>query len=341
MNHQRLARASIVVVAVLLLAVLHFAVGTRTHQLHVVHVLLGSLTLIPILAAAVWFGLRGGLAAAVLAGAIYYVHMRLSWPGQPMENVNQAATIGTYLVVGIVSGILVDAQERERRRRMDGERNAQRSAIIQGFASLARALGSRDGASMLHSENVARLSVELGRRLGLPPDRVEILRLASLMHDIGKIGVRDDVLLKPGALTPDELTEIHHHPAIAAAILKPIQGTEEIAQIVLAHHERLDGSGYPHGLRDEQIPLESKVLSVADAFCALTEQRPYHGALMDPAHAMSIIDPMAGQELDDQTVQILRELISTDQAGNAPQIATRRGETNNTGRPVGQKIRRD
>lgn len=310
MTGTRLARAVILAATILLLAVMHFAIGTTTHRLHIGHVVLANLTLVPILAAAVWFGLPGGVGSAVLASALYFAHMRLSWANQPMENVNQLGQIVVYLLVGAASGVLVQWQERERAARLRSEASAQREAIIQGLTALNRALGSRDGAALKHSENVARLSVELGRRCGLAPQRVELLRLAALVHDVGKIGISDDVLFKPTGLTEMEIAEMHHHPAIAAAILKGIRGTEQIAQIVMAHHEKLNGTGYPLGLRDEQIPPEARVLSVADVFCALTEPRPYKPAVMSAQEAMRIIHTMAGAELDPLVVELLDGLVS-------------------------------
>lgn len=309
MTGTRLARAAILAAAILLLAVLHFAIGTSTHRLHIDHLILAYLTLVPILAGAIWFGVGGGASTAAFASALYFAHMKLSWPNQPMENANQLGQISVYLLVGVVAGLLVRWQERERATRLQAEANTQREAIIQGLAALNRALGSRDGAAMKHSENVARLSVELGRRCGLAPARIETLRLAALVHDIGKIGITDDVLFKPAGLTEIEVAQMHQHPAIAAAILKGIRGTEPIAEIVLAHHEKLNGTGYPLGLRDEQIPLEAKILSVADVFCALTEPRAYKPAVMSAEQAMQIIRPMAGAELDPLVVELLGGLV--------------------------------
>jgi putative nucleotidyltransferase with HDIG domain len=305
----RSARVAVLGGAALVLAVLHLAVRTDSHPLHIVHLALGWLSLLPILAGAIWFGLRGGIYTALLVSALYFVHMRFSWPNQPMENANQMTMIAVYLFVGTASGILVMLQDRERQRRITVEQNAQREAIAQGLTSLATALGSRDGYTLQHSRNVARLAVELGMRRGLPPERLELLRLAALVHDIGKIGVRDEVLLKPDRFTSDEAEEMHRHPDIAADILRGIRGTEEIAAIVLAHHERLDGTGYPLGLRGDQIPLEAQILSVADIFCALTEQRAYKPTGVDAARAMQMIEPLAHKELDGVTVQLLKEML--------------------------------
>jgi len=310
MQFNKTTRKMMLIGTIIVVAAMHFAVGTQTHSLHIVHVTLGLLSLLPILAGAVWFGFRGGVLAAGAVSILYYAHMRLNWPDQPMENINQVATIVTYLFVGSVAGLLVRMQERERLRRMQVEQDAQRQAVVQGLASLAKALGSRDDYTLRHSENVARLAVELGGRRRLSPARIESLRLAALVHDIGKIAVRDDVLLKPGRLSAEETSAVRRHPAIAAEILSAIRGTEEIAAIVLAHHEKLNGTGYPMGLKEQQISLESKILSVADIFCALTESRPYKSVLMDARQALSIIDPMAGIELDAQTVHALRQIVA-------------------------------
>ncbi len=309
MNHGKRTKVLLLVLAVLSLTAAHFAVGRLTHRQHVVHVILGETYLVPIIASAVWFGLGGSAATSVVISLAYYGHIRFSWPGQPMENANQLAMIGVYLVLGIVSGILVDMQERERSRRQEAERRKQREGIIQGIAGLCNALGFRDEHTREHSESVARLAVEIGKRRGLRSDRLDLLRLAGLLHDIGKIGVRDDVLFKPDELTVDERAAMERHPVVAAQILKPIRGTEEIAEIVLAHHECPDGSGYPFGLTSEQIPVEAHILRVADVFSSLTEKRPYKSAL-DLDEAMEVINKMTGPQLDPESVQALQQVVN-------------------------------
>lgn len=307
----------------LLIASLHFSLGTATHPLHVAHVALGVLALGPILAAAIWYGLPGGVLSSALFAIMYAVHMRVNWSNQPMENTNQIAMITVYLLVGSVAGILEDLQGRERNRRLAVQESAQREAIIQGLASLDRALGSRDRGTLRHSENVAWLAVALARRIGLTEERIETLRLAALVHDIGKIGIRDDVLLKPARLTAEEYEEIQRHPRLAAEILLAIHGTEQIAEIVLAHHERLDGQGYPRGLKDPEIPIEAKVLSVADVYCALTEARPYNRTrLLGANEALSLIKSMAGSALDRRVVDELAGLITSKRASSCANPAS-------------------
>ena len=305
MNQETRTKAAVVAVSALAISLIHFTVPTQSHDLHVIHLVLGAASLLPILIGSVWLGLAGGTLTSTLVSGLYFAHMRLSWPDQPMENANQAAMIFVYLFVGTTSGVLITLRDRERNRRTAIEQSAQREAIMQGLSSLAAALGSRDADTLEHSRNVARLAVELGRRRGLDKDRVELLRLAALVHDIGKIGVRDDVLLKPDRLTPEEAVQMRKHPSLAADILRSIGGTEAIAEIVLSHHEKLNGTGYPRGLRDGEIPLEAQILAVADIFCALTEGRRYQRNTMSPAQAMQIIGSMAGSELDTHTVNML------------------------------------
>jgi putative nucleotidyltransferase with HDIG domain len=298
-------RVALLGVSVLLLGVTHFTVGTGTHPAHVVHVILGGLYLLPIIAGALWFGLGGGVAVSLAASHVYLAHILLSWPHRPMENVNQYATIGVYLLVGAVSGFLV---ERERR--------AQREVVIEGIASLSNALGSRDEYTREHSERVAHLAVRIGRRRGLSGRKLEVLRLASLMHDVGKIGIPDDILLKPRELTPDERARIERHPALAAEILRPILGAREIAEIVLSHHECPDGSGYPRGQVGDQIPLEARILRVADVYTALKDSRVYKPA-MPTEEVMKRLGDLAGPKLDRESVRMLDQLVKEAVDGNS------------------------
>jgi putative nucleotidyltransferase with HDIG domain len=257
----------------------HALVPVGTHPLHVIHVVLGALYFVPIAAAAIWFGTRGGLAASSGAAALYLLHAVRAWSGQPMENTNQVATAALFVWFGAVTGTLSRLREAERAKRLAAERAAQRAGSIQAIASLAEALGFRDEGTRDHSERVANLAVRIASRLGWEGEPLEALRLAALVHDVGKIGVRDDVLLKPGTLGPEERARIERHPEIAADILRPVAGTGEIARIVLAHHEAPDGSGYPRGLAGEDVPEGARILRVADVYCALRESRAYKAPL--------------------------------------------------------------
>jgi putative nucleotidyltransferase with HDIG domain len=292
---QSVARSLILVGAIVMLTAGHFTVsrltrpGTDEHTHHVAHVVLQALYLLPVIGAAIWFGLRGGVSAAGTVAVAYSLHFLNIWPDEHPEYVSQATMVVMFFVVGAVAGALVDQQDRERRHAAEIEHRAQRAAIVQGIAGLSSALGFRDDYTRQHSERVADLAVAVGRALDLPADRLELLRLAALVHDVGKIGVPDDILFKPDDLTAEERAAIERHPLVAAEILSSIGGTEEIAQIVLAHHESPDGRGYPRGVKAEAIPTEAAVLRVADVFSALTDKRTYKPAMGADAALASML----------------------------------------------------
>lgn len=271
----RLRRVVFVASTFVAITAVHGGVAHQTHGLHAVHVVFGALYLVPTMAAAVWLRPAAGVVGAVLAAVAYLVHARLAWPGDVMEMVDHGVMATVYVLVGTVSAALVHAAERERQRREELERRADREAAIQAVASLSKALRSRDDGTAAHSERVARVAEAIACSLGLPRARVDVVRLAGLVHDVGKIGIRDDVLLKPGALTADERAAIERHPVIAAEILAPLRGGAELSRIVAAHHEAPDGSGYPAHLTAERIPAEAAILKVADVYAALLERRPY------------------------------------------------------------------
>lgn len=139
-------------------------------------------------------------------------------------------------------------------------------------------LDARDPYTFTHSWRVAELSVLISENMGLAKDKIEKIHIAAHLHDIGKIGVPDKVLNKTGKLTNDKILHIQAHPRIGYNIIERLPIFEEISPIVLYHHERFDGLGYPDGLKGECIPLESRIISVVDAFDALSSDRPYRKA---------------------------------------------------------------
>ncbi len=149
------------------------------------------------------------------------------------------------------------------------------AAYTAAIRALATALDARDPYTAGHSERVSVLSVAIGRTLSLSADDLEVLRLGALLHDIGKIGVPDDVLRKPGALTPSEYDTIKQHTVLGARILRTVPFLSRHVAIVELHHERPDGNGYPHGLVGDDIPLAAHIVHVADAYDAMTNARAY------------------------------------------------------------------
>jgi diguanylate cyclase (GGDEF)-like protein/putative nucleotidyltransferase with HDIG domain len=161
---------------------------------------------------------------------------------------------------------------------------------------LAETLDVRDGGTARHSHTVGRYAGDIARALGLDEGRVERIRAAGVLHDIGKLGVADAILFKPGTLTVDEWTEMRRHSELGARILAHAN-LADIASWVLAHHERLDGHGYPHGLAGEAIPIEARILAVADAYEAMTADRAYRKA-MTPVEAREELVRAAGGQFD-------------------------------------------
>jgi putative nucleotidyltransferase with HDIG domain len=178
------------------------------------------------------------------------------------------------------------------------------AACTGAIRALATALDARDPYTAGHSERVSVLSVAIGRTLSLPPDELEVLRLGALLHDIGKIGVPDDVLRKPGGLTASEFDAIKEHPVLGARILRQVPFLAPHIPIVELHHERPDGRGYPVGLRGDDIPLAARIVHVADAYDAMTSARAYRGA-RPSSDAMRELWRCAGTEFHAEIVGAL------------------------------------
>ncbi len=183
---------------------------------------------------------------------------------------------------------------------------------------LTAAIDAKDPYTWGHSERVARMAVRLARQMDMPPAVQSDLYLAGLLHDVGKIGVRDDVLQKPGRLTPEEMTHIQEHPVIGDRLVGHVRPLQHLRPGVRNHHERWDGRGYPDGLVGEEIPLQARVLAVADSCDAMMHTRPYRAAL--PTERIEeIMREGAGTQWDPHVVaafQVCRqELYSICQRG--------------------------
>ena len=176
---------------------------------------------------------------------------------------------------------------------------------LQTIRTLTSAIDARDPYTAGHSVRVGQLSVEIGRELALPRRDLQFLEIGGYLHDVGKIGIRDNVLLKEGPLTEQERLMIAEHPRIGINIVKNVDLPTEVLDIVAGHHEKLDGTGYPYGLDGEAITVFARVAAVADIYDALTTQRPYKPALT-PKRSMRILkDEVAANHLDEQAVSAL------------------------------------
>jgi putative nucleotidyltransferase with HDIG domain len=180
------------------------------------------------------------------------------------------------------------------------------------LTALARTIDAKSPWTSGHSEQVANLSVAIGRRLGLPQTTLTALQRGGLVHDIGKIAVPGSILDKKGKLTPEERTIIESHPEEGVRILEPVPGMDDILPMVLYHHEAWDGSGYPVGLAGDAIPLEARIMAVADQFDALSADRPYRGGLSREA-TTDFIKGQAGTGLDPAIVEVFLELLLSDE----------------------------
>jgi putative two-component system response regulator len=147
------------------------------------------------------------------------------------------------------------------------------------LVALASAVDAKDPATEHHCGRVAERSLQLAQLAGLGQDAVEAVGYGAVLHDVGKIGIREDVLRKPGALTDEERTEMQRHPLIGAEILRPLRLGFTVGPIVRAHHERWDGRGYPDGLGGDEIPIGARIVSIVDAHDAMTHDRPYRARL--------------------------------------------------------------
>jgi HD-GYP domain-containing protein (c-di-GMP phosphodiesterase class II) len=167
--------------------------------------------------------------------------------------------------------------------------------------SLVSLIDLRDRYTGGHSQRVAKYVGSIAVQMGLPDDETEAIVFAASLHDIGKIGVPDHILLKPGRLDDDEFDWIRRHPEWGWMAIRSVSGFEEAALLILHHHERLDGRGYPGRLCGNEIPLGSRLITVADSYDALTTNRPYRGA-RSRAEALAELQRCAGTQFDAQVV---------------------------------------
>ena len=177
-----------------------------------------------------------------------------------------------------------------------------RNSYVSTVRLIADALEAKDPFLRKHSDEVSGYVAAVADRLGLEPRRREELLFGSLLHDVGKIGISERILLKPADLTPEERSIIELHPRIGYRLVQQVPALQSIAPAILHHHERFDGGGYPQGLKGEQIPIEARIISVADSFSAMTSDRPYRGRI-SVDEALGELERCAGEQFDPEVVR--------------------------------------
>src|SRR5258708_16915587 len=175
------------------------------------------------------------------------------------------------------------------------------------------AIDAKDQTSQLHIRRVQLYAAALARGLGMSENEIQGVKTAALLHDIGKLAVPEHILSKPGPLTPEEFQKIRAHPKVGADIVSSVPFPYPVAPLILSHHERWDGKGYPAGLKGAEIPLGARILSVVDYFAALMAERPYHKAMTSEA-AIGLLQQEAGKGPDPQVVSLFHELLPSLQA---------------------------
>lgn len=199
-----------------------------------------------------------------------------------------------------------------------------RTSYVATVRMLAEAIEAKDPSTRLHSEEVADYVGAVADQLDIEPRRREELLIGSLLHDVGKIGISERILLKPGPLTPEERDAIELHPGIGFSLVRKVPALEGIAPAVLHHHERYDGNGYPKGLAGEDIPLEARVIGVADSFSAMTAARPYREP-MTVEQACEELKRCAGSQFDPHVVKLFVEEVLKNPPGSGSSDSNRLG----------------
>lgn len=181
-------------------------------------------------------------------------------------------------------------------------------SLIEMMLVLVQALEERDEYTRGHSERVSKLSIAIGKELGFQDSHLKMLSRGALLHDIGKIGIRDELLYKPGSFTPEERARMNKHPEKGHFIVLNCHLLWDVIPMIRSHHENYDGSGYPDGLKGEEILIEARIVSLADYFDALATARPYKQAL-SKEDSIAYVKNMSGKKFDPNVVNAFLKVV--------------------------------
>ncbi|MHC9543830.1 MAG: HD domain-containing phosphohydrolase [Vulcanimicrobiota bacterium] len=210
-----------------------------------------------------------------------------------------------------LSSVEKSIEEYRSQNREKEERYRYRDDFISTIKQISIAIEHRDPYLYGHSEKVAQMCLQIGSRLGLSLERMENLEVAACLHDLGQVEIKQKVMQKKGPLTDEEYNEIKNHPSIARNLLSSVPRFQEVIDIILHHHERYDGSGYPSGLKSEDIPLESRILSLAESYTSLLENRPHRGSYTSD-ETLQILMQESGTSFDPELLEVLKSVVTGD-----------------------------
>jgi putative nucleotidyltransferase with HDIG domain len=241
-----------------------------------------------------WFGARGATASTVFATVVCGGLAGNTWPVEVSAQVERVGEVAVFWLVGALSASFFEQQKR-----FVGEIEVANDNTL---LALAAALDVREHNTGVHSQRVADYTLRLAREMGVrDKDTLDVFWRGALLHDLGKIGIPDEVLLKPGPLSQEEWVVMRNHPDVGARMLRKIEFLRGPSEIVLSHHERYDGAGYPRQLKGAQIPLGARLFAVIDVYDALTTDRAYHTA-RSHTDALAKLREESGTHFDSEVV---------------------------------------
>ncbi len=267
---RRRKKGTVIATLIAAIGVAHFAVPSGPAPWDWIHALVQKLYYVPVLMGAYCFGVRGGVLTASAVTGLFLGHFVMDLGIDPVRQAEQLGETASVWVVATAAMLLFNRD----RCAIEEMRKAHEETL----SALATSLEMREHETALHSRRVRDYTLMLADRMGLEGGGVQ-LRTGAYFHDLGKIGLPDSILLKEEGLSEEEWKAVRLHPKAGAALIGKLSFLDEACEMVLAHHERFDGTGYPAGLAGERIPVGARIFAVADVFDALTTVRPYHPAL--------------------------------------------------------------
>ncbi len=256
--------------------------------------------LLPILLSAMWFGARGAASSTAFATLVCAGLAGNDWPSEVSSQIGRVGEVAVFWLVGALSASFFEQQKR-----FIGKIEVANDNTLMALAS---ALDVREHNTGVHSQRVADYTLRLAREVGVrDKDTLDVFWRGALLHDVGKIGIPDNVLLKPGPLSEEEWVVMRNHPEVGGRMLQKIEFLRGPYEIVLSHHERYDGTGYPRKLKGSQIPLGARLFAVIDVYDALTTDRAYHTA-RSHTDALTKVREMADTHFDPAVVDAFAKI---------------------------------